>query len=416
MIGRRRFIAWLTGSLSMAGIPWRSFAQRQQSRDPMQTGEPDPADPAARPVTLFLCGDVMTGRGIDQVLPDSCPPQIYEPYLRDARDYVALAEQVNGPIPRPVPYEYIWGEALAELNALAPDVRIINLETAVTTQQDYWPKGINYRMHPNNVAVLGAAGIDCCALANNHVLDWGEAGLAETLATLRGAGLKTAGAGPDLDAARAPAVMPLAGGRRVLVFAFAERYSGVAPAWAATPEGPGIDLLPELSDATVEAITARVLEIKRPGDLVVASVHWGGNWGYEIPDAHRRFAHGLIDRAGIDLIHGHSSHHFKGIEVYRGRLVLYGCGDFLNDYEGIGGQEEYRAELGLMYFPVMDPADGRLQRLTLGPTRIRRFRIQRATPEEVAWQAGVLNREGLDLGTRVEPDGGGRLRVEWASG
>jgi poly-gamma-glutamate synthesis protein (capsule biosynthesis protein) len=99
-------------------------------------------------VTLFLCGDVMTGRGVDQILAHPCPPGIQEPYVRDARDYVALAEEANGPIPRPVSPTYIWGDALQELERIAPDARIINLETSVTTSDDVWPgKGIHYRMH-----------------------------------------------------------------------------------------------------------------------------------------------------------------------------------------------------------------------------------------------------------------------------
>jgi poly-gamma-glutamate capsule biosynthesis protein CapA/YwtB (metallophosphatase superfamily) len=203
------------------------------------------------------------------------------------------------------------------------------------------------------------------------------------------------------------------GSGRVLVFAFGERYSGIARDWVATPSRPGIDLLPDLSRATVDDIAARVARAKKPGDTAVASIHWGGNWGYEIPAAHRDFAHGLIEHAGIDVVHGHSSHHFKGIEVYRERLILYGCGDFLNDYEGIGTNAEYRSELGLMYFPTLEPASGRLLRLVLIPTRIRRMQIQRAQPHEVAWQVEVLNRESRALGTGVMSDGEGGLLVDW---
>src|SRR5689334_3911408 len=129
-------------------------------------------------VTLFVCGDVMTGRGVDQILAHPCPPEIHESYVRDARDYVDLAEEANGPIARPVAAAYIWGDALQELEHVAPDARIINLETSVTTSEDFWRgKGIHYRMHPQNVTCLVAAGVDVCVLANNHVLDYGRAGL-----------------------------------------------------------------------------------------------------------------------------------------------------------------------------------------------------------------------------------------------
>jgi poly-gamma-glutamate synthesis protein (capsule biosynthesis protein) len=121
-------------------------------------------------LTLFLCGDVMTGRGIDQVLPHPGKPQLYEPYIRDARDYVRLAERVNGSVNWPVEPAYPWGAGLAELDRARPDVRIINLETAITVSDRYRPKGINYRMHPANIDCLMAADVDCCVLANNHVL------------------------------------------------------------------------------------------------------------------------------------------------------------------------------------------------------------------------------------------------------
>src|SRR5689334_12652302 len=127
-----------------------------------------------RHVTLFLCGDVMTGRGVDQILPHPSAPELFEPYMRDARDYVLLAEESAGPIPRPVGFEYIWGEALGELGRAKPHARIVNLETSVTRSDDAMPgKGIHYRMHPENVGCLTAAGVEVSVLANNHVLDWG---------------------------------------------------------------------------------------------------------------------------------------------------------------------------------------------------------------------------------------------------
>jgi poly-gamma-glutamate capsule biosynthesis protein CapA/YwtB (metallophosphatase superfamily) len=151
-----------------------------------------------RVIKLLLTGDVMTGRGIDQVLPNPSDPRLQEPWVRDARDYVALTEAVNGPIPRPVSFSYIWGIALKVLDDLKPDAKIINLETSIMTSSDYWSdKGIHYRMHPDNVGCLTAARLDCCVLANNHVLGFGYAGLCETLETLRNAHLTSAGAGRD---------------------------------------------------------------------------------------------------------------------------------------------------------------------------------------------------------------------------
>ena len=336
---------------------------------------------------LCLAGDVMTGRGIDQVLPHSAPPELYEPYARSAREYVALAERENGPIPRPVPFDYVWGDALEELERRRPDARIVNLETAVTSRGSPWrTKSIHYRMHPRNVPCLAAARIDCCVLANNHVLDWGYEGLEDTLASLHAAGIHTAGAGRDAQEARAPAVLERPGGSRALVFAYAMASAGVPPDWAVGSR-PGVNFLSGLSTAVV---TRDIQSAKRDGDTVVVSIHWGENWSYEVTQAERDFARGLID-AGADVVHGHSSHHAKAIERHRGRPILYGCGDLLNDYEGIGGYESYRPGLALLYFFAPGAA------LELVPFRVRRFRLERASAADARWLAeklGLQAREG----------------------
>jgi poly-gamma-glutamate synthesis protein (capsule biosynthesis protein) len=168
----------------------------------------------------------------------------------------------------------------------------------------------------------------------------------------------------------------------------------VPAGWAATADRPGVAWLPDLGDATADRIAVRVAEQRRPGDLVVVSVHWGSNWGYGVPDEQRRFAHRLVD-AGVHVVHGHSSHHPRPAEVYRGGLVLYGCGDLVNDYEGIGGYERYRDELRLVYLARFDPDGTGLLGLRMVPLRARRMRLEPATAADARWLAGRL---GLDLG------------------
>ncbi len=365
-------------------------------------------------VTLFLSGDVMTGRGIDQALPWPCEPTLHEPWIRDARDYVALAEIANGPIERPLGVETPWGEALAELAALAPDARIVNLETSLTRADEPWPdKGIHYRMSPDNAETLRAAGLDVCVLANNHVVDWGRAGLEETLATLEALGIGHCGAGRDLAEAQRPAVVDLGVRGRVLVFGLGHPSSGIPSGWAAGQRRSGVAYLPELKDDAARAFGDLVARHRRPGDLVVASIHWGGNWGYEVPAEQQAFARRLVDEAGVDLVHGHSSHHPKGLEVYRDRLILYGTGDLLTDYEGIGGHERYRGELGLMVFPTLEARTGRLTRLRLTPTRLRRLRLERAEPRDAAWLAETLSTHSRPFGVSVALRDDGRLEAAW---
>lgn len=364
-------------------------------------------------IKIVLCGDVMLGRGIDQILPHPCDPRLYEENIGSALDYVALAERANGPIPRDAGFDYVWGDALAALEAARPDLRIVNLETSVTSDGHPAPKGINYRMSPANVPSLHAAKIDCCVLANNHVLDWGARGLLDTLTTLQRAGIYAAGAGKDARQAEVPAVCELPGRGTVAIFAFGAESSGIPVHWAARPDRPGINLLRDLSSDTIARIAEQTGSMRAPHVRLVASIHWGGNWGYDVPAEERRFAHGLIDRAGFDIVHGHSSHHPKAIEVHKGRLILYGCGDFVNDYEGIGLNMPYRDDLAVAYLARVSTGTGALLGCELLPFKIKNFRLQHPSSEDVAWLQRTLDRESNRFGTRVVPSSDGRLTLDW---
>ncbi len=358
-------------------------------------------------ITLFLAGDVMTGRGIDQILPHPGDHRLRESFVRDARYYVHAVEERNGPLPRPVPFSWPWGSALRTIEAAAPSVRILNLETSVTRARAFAPgKPVHYRMRPENLPVVLAARPDVCVLANNHVLDFGRTGLLETLAVLSRAGVRVAGAGHDAAEAASPAVVG-AGETRVAVFAAAATSSGVPAGWAAGPATPGVRLLDSAAPELVDQVGAA----KRAGHLVLVSLHWGSNWGYGVGSGQMELAHRLVD-AGADVVHGHSSHHPRPIEVYRGRLVLYGCGDLVNDYEGISGFERYRGDLRLLYFPSLDPETGTLLALRMVPVQSRRLRLQRAGSRDEAWLRSVLTRCSAPFGTRVE-SADGVLSLAW---
>jgi poly-gamma-glutamate synthesis protein (capsule biosynthesis protein) len=361
-----------------------------------------------------MCGDVMTGRGIDQVLPHPGDPLLYESYMNSATGYVKLAEKVSGPIPKPVDFSYIWGDALTELERVAPDLRIINLETSVTQSADYWEgKSVLYRMHPENIPCLTSARIDFCSLANNHVLDWGYTGLTQTLETLGKVGITTAGAGRNLQEAETPAVFDVEGKGRVIVFSYGSLTSGIPVSWAALEKRPGVNFLEDLSVQSARNIKVRVEQVKQEGDIVVVSIHWGSNWGYDIPSEQTAFAHMVIDEAAVDVIHGHSSHHVRGIEVYKEKLIMYGAGDFLNDYEGIGGYENFRPDLALMYFVSVDPLAGDLVHLEMTPMQIKNFKLHRASRSDALWLRDTLNREGMKLRTRVELNDDNTLALRW---
>lgn len=353
-------------------------------------------------VTLFLCGDVMLGRGVDQILAHPGDPALREAYVEDARSYVRMAESVHGPVPVPVDASWPWGEALRVLDEAAPDARIVNLETSVTRDGTFAPgKEVHYRMHPANLPALAVARPDVTVLANNHVLDFGRPGLLETLDALARAGLRTAGAGRDADEAYAPAAIPLPGGRRLRVFALGARSSGVPSGWAATADRPGVAYVPDYSPGAAEAVLRR---LGRAGGLTVVSVHWGSNWGYRVPREQVRFAHALID-GGADVVHGHSSHHPRPLEVYRDRLILYGCGDFVDDYEGISGYEEYRDDLRLAFLVSVDAESGRLAGLRMVPFQARRMRLEPASGQDRAWLRAVLDRISGGVEVRQAADG-----------
>ncbi|MBW6494832.1 MAG: CapA family protein [Burkholderiaceae bacterium] len=370
---------------------------------------------ATSATTLFVAGDVMTGRGIDQILARPGDPQLFEPYVRSALTYVDIAERSSRPITRGVDAVYIWGDALAEIDRLAPAARIVNFETAISERGKPSPdKDIHYRMHPANIGCISAAAIDCCVLANDHVLDWGHQALADTLASIRGAGLKCVGAGENEQRAQEPALIETTGGRRVLVFACATLGSGVPRDWAAEGSRAGVNLIEEPSDHAADLLARKIGAHIRAGDLVVVSIHWGSNWGYQVTRSQRLFAHRLVDSGLVHLVHGHSSHHPRPIEIYRACPILYGCGDLINDYEGIGGHESYRPELALLYFPTFAQSPSRLIELRMVPLRLRRFRLERASREDARWLAETLNRESSAFGVRVDQTDDGDLLASTA--
>jgi poly-gamma-glutamate synthesis protein (capsule biosynthesis protein) len=206
------------------------------------------------------------------------------------------------------------------------------------------------------------------------------------------------------------------GATRVLVFALGTPDSGIPPSWEAQATRPGVDVLVELSERSAERLAERIRAQRRPSDLVIVSIHWGGNWGFRVPPQQTRFAHALVASGVVDLVHGHSSHHPKAIEVHRGKAILYGCGDFINDYEGISGHEEFRGDLALMYFPRVTAGSGRLAGMEVVALRRRRLRLELASERDCAWLCGMLNAEGERFGTAFEMRPGSRFVLKAGDG
>jgi poly-gamma-glutamate synthesis protein (capsule biosynthesis protein) len=174
-----------------------------------------------------------------------------------------------------------------------------------------------------------------------------------------------------------------------------------------------LNLLSAPPARSIHQACAIIQSTKQPGDVAVASIHWGDNWGYDIPSRQRELAHALIDEADIDVVFGHSSHHPKAFELYREKLILYGCGDLINDYEGISGYEAYRSDLALMYFPEI-AADGKLKSLEMVPFQVRSMRLVRANAADATWLRDTLQQQCAELriDLRVDLSGVARLRVD----
>lgn len=320
-------------------------------------------------------GDVMLGRLVDERLRTAAPASV-------------------------------WGDTLPVL--AGADLRIANLECVLARGGTPWPgKVFHFRSAPQNVACLTAAGIDAVSLANNHTLDYGPEALLESVAALDAAGIRHAGAGADDDAAWSPAVVR-AGGLDVGLVAFTDN----TPDWAAAPRSPGVAYAPVDAAHPLGRRLREVVRATRPAvDVLIVSAHWGGNWGAEVPAEHRALAHALVED-GADLVFGHSPHIVRGIEVYRGRPVIYGAGDFIDDYAVDPVERNDQSFIFMLDLGGSARDGGAGPRLLLWPTLIvdRRAVLAGRAARPIAAR---MERLCAALGTRAvwEP-GEGRLLVE----
>src|SRR5439155_8496045 len=127
-------------------------------------------------------------------------------------------------------------------------------------------------------------------------------------------------------------------------------------------------------------------------------LHWGRNRGYEIPREQIRFARHVIEK-GVAVLNGHSSHRVRAIEVFKSRLILYGCGDFITDYEGISGYETFRGDLALMYLVELESTTGEVINARLVPMQMRRFRLERASTADAKRMCNLMSELGERFGT-----------------
>jgi poly-gamma-glutamate capsule biosynthesis protein CapA/YwtB (metallophosphatase superfamily) len=203
--------------------------------------------------------------------------------------------------------------------------------------------------------------MNAVTLANNHVLDYGYDALIDMLEILDQAGIIHSGAGLNSGEASRLATSEVSG-RKIGLLAFTDNE----PNWEATTDRPGVFYVPTaLHDSRATKFLDLIRQGRKVVDILIVSAHWGSNWGYRPPQEHVIFARALIE-AGADIIFGHSSHVFRGIEFYKDRPILYGAGDFVDDY-AIDKIE--RNDQSFLY--VIETTDGIPRGVRLYPTLIR---------------------------------------------
>jgi poly-gamma-glutamate synthesis protein (capsule biosynthesis protein) len=327
------------------------------------------------PITLALVGDVMLGRNVDS----------------------ALAER--GPA-------WPWGDVRPVLERA--DAVLINLECAITSRTEEWTdrtgvrKTFYFRTEPERgMACLHEGAVACASLANNHVGDFGDAGLLDTVETLGSAGIAHAGAGSDAEAAARPARFDVAV-TRVAMVAFSDHPA----AWEATATSPGINFLPgETPVEAFDAVAGAIAAAREGADVVICSLHWGPNMRQRPPREFRTFARHVID-SGADILFGHSAHLVHGVEIYQGKPILYDTGDFVDDY---AVTPSVRNDLSAVF--LVRIAAPVIERVEILPVVISTCQVNQARREVRRWFASRFTSLCEEMGTVVHDDGE-RLHVQ----
>jgi poly-gamma-glutamate synthesis protein (capsule biosynthesis protein) len=326
---------------------------------------------------IALTGDVMLGRLVDQ--------------------YV-IRNQSIGP-------DKIWSDVLPLM--LKADRRLINLECVISRLGREWKpdsKAFHFRAHPRAIDFLRAAKIDCVTLANNHVLDYGADALIECLSLLDQAGIKRTGAGASLMEVLTPAVLDLPQGKLGVV-----SLTDNEPEWEAGKKNPGTHYVAYDAKGLVEPYRSRLAQVlkqlRSQADLVIAGAHVGSNWGPPSA-AMRSLAYQLID-LGADLYWGHSNHTPQGIEIYKGRAILYSTGDFIDDY---AVDPDERNDLSFLF--LLELERSRIARIVLHPVRIEDFYVRLAEDQEIGFLQRTMQAKCAAFGCRIRfHDGRGTVEV-----
>ncbi|CAH6420237.1 Poly-gamma-glutamate capsule biosynthesis protein CapA [uncultured virus] len=343
-------------------------------------------------------GDNMLGRAVQLTLPYQTPgdneitdTQSAQAYLNDIlpnADIESIRNQNRDG-------SYLWNDLLSL--DFSEDVRILNLEAAPTftiNNPDLPNKEIHYHVNINNLPGLFSRFTRpyVLSMANNHTMDLGSIAFTqETLPFLS----NTVGIGSNITKAQSAKIIG-----NVAIFAFGAGCSGVPINWAATENNPGLAYIPPINNlnavnSAIDIMRFSLLSVK--DKCKVVSIHWGPNWSHENDEQKYRelLAHRLIDELGVSLIYGHSSHHIRGIELYKNHLIIYGAGDFVNDYEAIPVHDNYNTT-GAIYVIDLDYTTYNLVNLQFIPFQMKRLQCQLINDTEAIRKLiGFVNKQSI---------------------
>ena len=285
----------------------------------------------------------------------------------------------------------VWGDVVTVLQQA--DFSLVNLESVIAASgEPFQPSRAYYfRATPSSAEALTYAGIDFVSIANNHAMDYGPQGLAETMATLEQYDIAYAGAGMNLVDAKKMKLLE-SNGFKVAVIAGADHFVE----YEASDTRAGINLVQVNASATVvDEIREQVQQAHNLGaDLIVFSIHWGPNWREQPTPRFQRFARAVID-AGVDIFHGHSAHLFQGVEIYHGKPILYDTGDLLDDYVYY---PEKRNDLQLLF--RVHTFNSQMQCLELLPIQIEHLQVNFADAHETELTDHRIRKLSSSFGTR----------------
>ena len=293
-------------------------------------------------ITICFIGDIMLGRYINEKMDPTLNTFISKLTRIDNAGYSDNAMKI------------IYGQTYKIINKC--DLLVGNLESCITNRMDREKKAFNFRIHPKYSRALKIHKNMFLNVANNHIMDYQIEGMYDTLNDLDKLDIKYSGAGKNIQEAIKPVIMDI-GGIKIGIIGCADHYDY----WGATNNKPGIYYV---DYNNYGHILNHIKETKRNVDILIMSIHWGWNFIKGIDNKYQKFARDVFD-AGVNIIHGQSSHHVKCIRYNNTHMVMYGIGDFVNDYTV---NDAYRSNLGVI---VKVSTDGKsIQRVSIHPTEV----------------------------------------------